>query len=134
MKLEVIKRQAGRGNRGNGNAISHGCFSTITGGNIDGRCRLAKTYNYLVANLLAELGGEPSLQERLLVERIAAKSIRCMLAETQILQNDNATSQSLETRYLAWANSLRLDLGAIGLERRARPILDLKSCIEEVKE
>jgi hypothetical protein len=130
MKLAIIKKKNGRGNNGNSNAVLHGAYSNIATGCIDGRSRIAKTYNYIVRNLIVELGSEPSLQQRLLVERIAAKSIRCMLAEIEILRGTDA-SQTLETRYLAWANSLRLDLAAIGLERRQKQVMNLRDYLSE---
>ena len=92
---------------------------------------MAKAYRTTVNMLTAELGGSPSGQELLLIQRVSFKVLKIHLAELEMLAEKNET---LEGRYLAWANSLRLDLQALGLQRRAKNIMNLKAYIEEKSE
>jgi hypothetical protein len=122
LKLNVRKRQPGAKNRNNGNAIFHGCYCNFASQSLDGRSRLAKMYKSVVGNLTSELGGEPTAHGQLLIQAAAFKSIKCRLAEIEMLRSDN---QTLSVHYLAWANSLRLDLQALGLQRRQRKVMEL---------
>jgi hypothetical protein len=131
LKFTVKKRQSGSKNRGNGNAVKHGSYANITAQCVDGRSRLAKTLQATVNRLTSEVGGDPSGQESLLIQRCAFKALKCYLSEIEMMSEKN---ESLESRYLAWANSLRLDLQALGLERRVKNIRDLQTYISEKSE
>jgi hypothetical protein len=132
MKLGLIKRKTGPNNRGNTNAVRHGAFAQLSMQGLDGRSKLARAFHSVVNGLTSELG-EPTTQEKLLILQIAFKALKCRLAEEAML-NDANPSSGLETKYVCWTNSIRLDLQALGLQRRQKQVLDLKSYIEEVKE
>ena len=55
------------------------------------------------------------------------KLARCTLFEAATFAGEDGADE----HYLAWANSLRLDLQALGLQRRERQVMDLKTYIDE---
>ncbi len=75
----------------------------------------------LEADLTSDLGGDPSAAQKLLIKAATVKAVRLALLADQLL--DGVEVQSDQHGVLAWANSLRLDLVAQGLERRAKAIL-----------
>ena len=100
---------------------------------MDGRTREAKAIHQIQAELVTALGGDPTPQQTILLQRIAVKSLRCFLSEVEILKcnSDGQKRERLEHDYLSWSNSLRADLSLLGLERRARPVMDLQTYLEE---
>lgn len=74
----------------------------------------------------------PALQ--VLARRISFKDLICSALEEYLLQNENA-AESLNERYIRFANSLRADLMLYGLERVPKPVGqsldDLRRAIEE---
>lgn len=133
-RLKVIKRKPvpnGQGAPiGNGNALKSGVLADITR-NIDGRSLMAKAMRAIEADLVGAIGGEPSPQEMMLIQRAKYKAIKCALFESASL---NGEGNCQDEKYLAWANSLRLDLQALGLARRMRKVTDLQSYIAAVGE
>ena len=75
-------------------------------------------------------GGDPTPQEQILIDRIVYKLTRCTLFEVSALSTEPGRS---DHQYLAWANSLRLDLKALGLDRRSAEVADLKSYLKDAK-
>ena len=111
----------------NTNGMIHGAYRNLTA--LDGRTKEARLMAEVEAALVNSLGGDPSPQQIILIQRIAVKSLRCYLSEREFLRN---RSQSrLETDYLSWANSLRADLQLLGMERRSRPIVNLHDYTKE---
>lgn len=53
------------------------------------------------------------------------KALRVALFADRMLNDENALSEKSDHNLLAWSNSLRLDLMALGLEKRERATLDL---------
>lgn len=88
---------------------------------IDGRTKLGKYLNLLRASLTRDLGGDLSTQQAILVDRVVHKTIKCFLYERGILDGDGQGSRD---HYLACTNSLRLDLCALGLERRTQDLTE----------
>ena len=80
--------------------------------------------------LVKHCGGEPSIAEGILIDRVIAKVLRCRLYEVGLLSDQTLGSRD---HYLAVANSLRLDLQALGLERKVKDVLDLEKYLK-VKE
>ena len=72
------------------------------------------------ADLASDLGGDPTTAERLLIQSAAVKATRLSLLADQLL--DGVEIQTDQHHVLAWSNSLRLDLIALGLERRAKTV------------
>ena len=88
----------------------------------DGRSSLARWMNKLKKDLTKDLGGDLSTMEKILLDRIVSKIVRCHLYETGILSGQEFGSQD---HYMALSNSLRLDMNLIGLKKRAKNPLDL---------
>ena len=109
--------------------MKHGLWIALNGRKIDGRSKLGKAMAMLRGELVKHVGGEPSIIEAILIERITAKTIKCHLYETGVL-SDPASSQGSRDHYLAMANSLRLDCGLLGLKpKAANKVLDLQTYI-----
>ncbi len=124
------KKDSGTGKKGgqygNVNAQKHGAFASLT--NLDQRTQLAKGLRALREDLNNALGGNLSPQESLLVDRCVYKSARIAAWEAYTL-NGGEPSET-DAHYLAWANSLRLDLQALGLQRRAAPVESLRDYLD----
>ncbi len=93
--------------------------------------RLARTWQAVESELLDAMGGTPTPQERILIGRVCFKLLRCHLYEAAFL---NGNGKPQEEKYLALANSLRLDLQALGLERREKKVVDLKAYLQGASE
>jgi hypothetical protein len=103
------------GRSGNENAVKSGAFSDLSRRNLDGRSKLARALRAVEAELVDAIGGSPSPQQLILIQRVTYKLARITFFETATIRGD---SNSSDDRYLAWANSIRLDLQALGLERQ----------------
>ena len=83
-----------------------------------------------------------SIQQRMLATRVIhkhlfAESIEVWLLENGPLRKNGTAQPALGTNYLAITNSLRLDLQALGLERKARainPVEAIKAKIEAARQ
>jgi hypothetical protein len=129
------KRRSKRANlpleRVQGKAVKSGLWVSFEKAKIDGRCRLAKTMAMLRKEFVNHCGGSPTVGEAILIERIIAKTIKCFLYERGVL-TDPAGSMGSKDHYLACANSLRLDLTALGLEKQIKDLPgDLDSYLQE---
>jgi hypothetical protein len=82
---------------------------------IDGRTSLGKTMAFLRKELIQHIGGSPSIPQKILIDRIVNKSIRCHLYEMGVITDPTMGSRD---HYLALSNSLRLDLQALGLDKK----------------
>lgn len=133
-KLKLVKVKAkpnGPGAPlGSSNGLKSGAFANLANieRNIDGRTPIGKALKAIEAELVTAVGSDPTPQEILLIQRIKFKTVRCALFEIATLTGQGI---SRDDTYLAWANSLRCDLQAIGLGRRANKIIDLGRYIAE---
>ena len=121
--------------RGGKRPQKHGGYSYLTTGELpESRTYILK---YLIAvreGLIRDLGPneqELSTAQLVLIDRVATKLgvIRCVeehIRENSVIVGDDL-APSLKASYLAYNNSLRLDLQALGLEaKKANEFLDLK--------
>jgi hypothetical protein len=106
----------------------HGLWVNFDKRPVDGRTKLAKYMGLLRASLIKDLGGDPSTMQAVLIDRVVHKVTKCFLYERGVLSENNQGSRDL---YLALCNSLRLDLCALGLKRRARKIMNLDEYLRE---
>lgn len=97
----------------------------------DRRTREGRTLGQIEAGLAAALGGAPSPQQILILQRASIKAIRCALIEREMLKKGGRVAPSLEKRYLSFARSLREDLRTLGLKRKAAPVPELSRYVEE---
>lgn len=82
---------------------------------IDGRRAESKLLASVKKDLTAHLGGKPSAVQRMLIDRIAALSLRCHLMERESAQSGEMSERNGRS-YLAWSNSLTRALRQIGLD------------------
>jgi hypothetical protein len=103
---------------------------------VDRRTRAGRVLRSVTVELIEHLG-DATAPQRLLVQAAALKATRLMLLTDQLLDG-TPPSEGSDHHALAWLNSLRLDLQAIGLERKGAAQLDLsvylKSQAEAVSE
>ena len=84
----------------------------------DGRTKPARFYRNAIAELMDHLGPQPTAPQRMLVQSVAVKFTRLALLTEKVLSADTI-SEGSDHHCLAWMNSLRLDLMALGLEAKA---------------
>jgi hypothetical protein len=77
--------------------------------------------------------GDATAPQRLIVQAAAIKAVRLSLLTENLLTGDPPSDGS-DHHALAWLNSMRLDLCALGLERRERQILDLNGYLKAAAE
>lgn len=135
-KLTVKFKRGGRRPR------SHGGYSYLTTGTLPEH--RATILRYLMAarqGLICDLGpteNDLSTAQIILIDRIVTKLgvIRCV--EEHIRENSVMVGQelasSLKASYLAYNNSLRLDLQALGLDKKAEAILTPYEIVEREKQ
>ena len=88
---------------------------------IDRRTKAGRVLRQVRADLTAQLGGDPSPAEALIIQSAAVKATRLFLVSEQILSGVNF-SQGSDAHALAYLNSMRQDLTALGLKRVARDV------------
>lgn len=135
-------RLAVRFKRGGRRPRSHGGYSYLaTGALPEQRSNVLK---YLIAarqGLVKDLGpteNDLSTAQIILIDRITTKLgvIRCVeeyIRENSVMAGDDL-APSLRASYLAYNNSLRLDLQALGIDRKAEVIIAPYELTEAEKE
>ena len=94
-----------------------GAFSKrLAFSDLDGRTNAGKYVNSIKQDLEAQIGN-PSPGQQILVKLIAIKMLRCeMMYERVLSQSDGGDLQDrVENYFLAWSNSVRRDLEALGV-------------------
>jgi len=132
--LRVIKKRppatkTGGAPKNNANALKSGVYADLSRRNIDQRTKLARALHAVEADLVSALGGAEAItpQEKILVDRVVYKLARCTLAEASHFAGESGA----DDHYLAWSNSLRLDLQALGLDRRVKDVMDLGEYVKQ---
>lgn len=85
---------------------------------VDRRSKAGRTFKHTVASLVEHIGGDPTPAQALIIQSAALKATRLYLLSERFLDGADLGEKS-DHHALAWLNSLRLDLQALGLERRA---------------
>jgi len=127
--------------RGGRRPQKHGGYSYLTSG------KLPETRTYILKYLMAvrqglvrDLGpseNDLSTAQVVLIDRVTTKLgvIRCVeehIRENSVMKGDDL-APSLKASYLAYNNSLRLDLQALGLEKRSEEVLTPYEIVEKEK-
>jgi len=115
--------------KGHCQTVLHGGYMKLEGRKLDGRTALSKALNQLRRELTADLGENPSRAQQLIIDRVVFKSARLSFFEQGMLRGE--VPDSANVPYIALANSLRLDLMALGLERKEKKCLDLQGYIKK---
>jgi hypothetical protein len=84
---------------------------------VDGRCRVARCIREFARELEAHIGGEPTPAQRVLIREAAVKNTKLGLLVDRILSGTEPDVDLATRCYLAWSNSLRRDLEALGLRK-----------------
>jgi len=139
MDAEVKKTGKKRG-RKSGTPLSHGAYSLMaTGEYPDSRKDVSRWLGVVRRTMIHDLGPTESdltAAQLVLIDRAIGKLgvIRCVeehVRKTGVIQNGNV-APVLRDVYLAYSNSLRLDLMALGIgTKRAGEVLDVHEYIEE---
>ena len=119
----------------------HGGYSFITSGELPEK----RTYilRYLMAvreGLIRDLGPsehDMSVAQLVVVDRVVTKLgiVRCIeehIRENSVMVGDDL-APSLKASYLAYNNSLRLDLQALGLNKKSEEVLTPYEIVEKEK-
>lgn len=114
------------GRLGNKNGLRHGAYLQ----RFDGRTAIGRSLSHVEIALVQALGGDPTPQQILILQRAALKAVRCGIAERQILSLNGNAPRRLEQDYLRWARELREDLKSLGLRRQAKPVQDLQTYVK----
>jgi len=96
--------------------------------NVDRRTKIGRMIAKLREELIEHVGGNPSITELILIDRICSKVVRCRLHESNILSGEHMGSRDY---FLALENGLRHDLKALGLKPKGRPIKGLSEYLLE---
>ncbi len=117
------------GNNGNG-GVKHGLFALLPRKmKIDRRTKFGRAVRDLRLSLEEDMGGDGlSAQRRAILDRVVFKILKLSSYEAQSLKGDDASMKS----YLAMSNSLRLDLMALGLEKKEPEPESLEEYIRRV--
>jgi hypothetical protein len=94
-------------------------------GSLDLRTNEGRFIAGIRQSLIDQLGREASAAEQLMVSNAAIKALRCELMLQRIFKKDSLdTGQDLH--FLAWSNSMRRDLEALGIKPNAVPQAHLR--------
>lgn len=85
---------------------------------VDGRSPMVRRIRELLAQFIADMGGDPSEAKRTIAKRAATLIVWCESAESKMANGEELDIATFTTA----ANSLRRLLTDIGLERHARNI------------
>jgi hypothetical protein len=119
--------------RDNANAVTHGANTLkriLSNGKLDHRSSVGRALRRLRAQFTADLGGQEALstQESALVDRVVIKILVLHTVEGWTLRRRSLVKRSgqlpavLDRNYISWSESLRRDLVALGLKRRAKDL------------
>ena len=86
----------------------------------DGRSPDAVLLRRTKAAFIAHVGGKPSATQRALVDRAAMLTLHLARLDAKAMQAGGFTDHDSRT-YLAWSNSLRRTLAALGMKPAASP-------------
>jgi len=120
------KTQKKKPGRKTGSRVTHGAYSLIARGEFPSKRRYIERWlSEVRAGLIRDLGPtekDLSTGQGILIDRIVGKLgiLRCIeehVREKGVMK-ENELSPSLGKNYLGWANSLRLDILALGISKK----------------
>jgi hypothetical protein len=109
-------------------ALKHGLYSDLRPQKIDQRTRLAKYAKEVRAELLGSLGGEDNLsaQEKIIMDDLIIPQLLAVRSFIQkAMQPGFQAGESTIKYWVSLSNSLRLNLCALGLDRKVKDITPL---------
>lgn len=107
--LESAKRHAR-------SRVSNGSATFLEG--VDSRSKIARRYRDILAELISDLGGDPSGAQTAIARRASALCVACEQAEAVLAAGGKIDIGEFTTA----ANAMRRLLVDLGLERKARDV------------
>jgi hypothetical protein len=98
--------------------VSNGSQLFLDESGLDGRSVMARRYRDVLAQLVSDLGGDPSEAQSIIARRAATLAVWCEQAESCMAKGDAIDIGSFTTA----TNALRRLLADLGLERRLKDI------------
>lgn len=96
---------------------------------LDSRTREGRFAKVVREELISHLGGQPTAPQVLLIETATLMALRVALLSRHVL-SEEALRERDDRQLVAWMNSLRLTLVALGIERPIQAAPSLASYIE----
>jgi hypothetical protein len=90
---------------------------------LDKRTREAGYVAWVKADLTAHVGGNPTVVQRMLIDRATILSLRLAMADARIIEDRLTQLDNLQL--IAWQNALTRTLTALGVRAEAAPQPDL---------
>jgi hypothetical protein len=111
----------------------YGPYSTPTSLTaVDGRCRVARQIREFTASLVEHVGGQPSPAQSVLIREASLKNAKVVMLADKILEGAELDLDLASRCYLAWSNSLRRDLEALGLGQPEKQLPALRGYLKAV--
>ena len=108
-------------------AVSHAGYLKLEHRKIDGRTSLGIVLNKIKKQMITDLGGDPTMAQELLIDRVRFKALRLNYWEQALSFSGN---QDFE-HYIKMSNSFRSDLMALGLERKEKNYITLQDYLQQ---
>jgi hypothetical protein len=86
---------------------------------VDLRYRAGRILKQVRDDLTQQLGGAPTAAEALMIQAASVKAVRLYMMSDVLLERGDIHS---DEKALSWANSMRMDLMALGLKARPRVV------------
>ena len=122
-----------------GQKVKHGGYSFLVKGELPGNRKYILRYlSAAREQLIKDLGPteqDLTVAQIIIIDRVVTKLgvIRCIeehIRETSVMQG-HKLAPSLRQSYLAYNNSIRLDLQSLGINKRAEEVMDLETYIKQ---
>ena len=97
---------------------------------LDRRSRVAKAMDKAKIELTDAIGGDVSPQQAILIDKAVFLLYKTSVFESQMM-NGSEIGQDVESYYLAWVNSLRRILEALGLKKAQKTLKDIFTYSDE---
>lgn len=122
-----------------GRPPKHGGYSLLIKGELpENRKHISRYLTEVRENLIRDLGpteNDLTAAQIIIIDRIVTKLgvIRCIEEHTRenSVMVGNDLAPALKASYLAYNNSIRLDLQALGIDKRVDEALDLQTYVKE---
>ena len=96
----------------------------LTFGQLDPETPEGKYAESVQTALCSQFGNQPTPGQQILIQMISIKLLRCELLARRVMSASGLDHLSVENYFLAWSNSIRHDLSALGLGRQPPPPFD----------
>ncbi|MEX6506957.1 hypothetical protein [Jiella sp. M17.18] len=96
--------------------VSNGAATFLDG--VDGRSMLARRYRDILAQIISDIGGDPSEAQSIIARRAATLAVWCETEERSLAQGSSLDISEFTTA----TNALRRLLADLGLERKAKDV------------